>query len=301
MRKISLEKQQEIIKLYVEQRMSTVQVSFRTGVSSTCVTNVIKRHGIIPRNVSQSKLGVKRGSILPVSKIIELYKSGLSSTKVATELDISKASVIRILKDENVDRDNSYSPKNKYGHLYDSIIASYQSGLSLLEVSKMYGVSYTRTQKVLKKHGCIRSHMRGKSQLGKPIPEEQKSKVRNTRSTRKESGLYDHMYLKRTGHTYEEFQKRRPEFKKYHQKVRSFTNQQPLHTLENYDKRGKAGKDGAYHIDHKYSIIAGFKNGIDPAIIGHITNLHMIPFEINMVKQGDCWITLEELLRLQTK
>jgi len=298
MRKISEEKQQEIVRLYTEQKLSTTRVAAQTGVSSTCVSNIIKRHGLIPRNISQAKSGVKRGTRLPVDEIIRLYTSGKSSIDIARQLNISKFGVLRTLRNHNVPRTNVYEPKRKHASIYDAITKAYADGMSMNEVASLFEVSYGLVSRTLKAKGVTRTYMKGKSQLGKPTSEEQKTKHRATKRLRKEQGLYDHIYLKRTGYTYSEFQKKRPAFKKYHQQVRSTTQSQPLHLLENYDKRGKAGQDGAYHIDHKFSVIEGFKQGVDPKVIGHISNLHMIPWEVNMVKQGECWISLPELIKL---
>jgi len=45
-----------------------------------------------------------------------------------------------------------------------------------------------------------------------------------------------------------------------------------------------------------YSILEGFKNNIDPKIIGDISNLEMIPAIDNLKKQSRCSITLRELI-----
>lgn len=298
MRKLSEEKQQEIIRLYTEQRLSTPQVAAKTGVSSTCVSNIIKRCGLTPRNISQAKTGVKLGTKLPVDDIIQLYTSGKSSIEIARQLNVSKFGVLSILRSRNVPRNNVYEPKRKHASIYDAIAEAYADGMSMNQVAALFKVSYGLVSTTLKRKGLTRTHMKGKSQMGKSISESQKSKHRATKNSRKEQGLYDHIYLKRTGYTYAEFQKKLPAFKKYHQQVRSITQMQPLHLLENYDKRGKAGQDGAYHIDHKFSVIEGFKQGVDPKIIGHISNLHMIPWEANMIKQGECWISLKKLMKL---
>jgi hypothetical protein len=60
-------------------------------------------------------------------------------------------------------------------------------------------------------------------------------------------------------------------------------------------------RGNSYHVDHIYSISEGFKNGIDPKIIGSIVNLQVIPSIINIKKQGDCWIELESLFELYNK
>lgn len=54
-----------------------------------------------------------------------------------------------------------------------------------------------------------------------------------------------------------------------------------------------------YELDHKFSITEGFKQGVNPAVIGHFSNLELIPKSVNRSKRIRCSITLEELLQLQ--
>jgi hypothetical protein len=86
------------------------------------------------------------------------------------------------------------------------------------------------------------------------------------------------------------------EFKKYRRKVYYWTSKNDLTTLENYNRRGLLD----FHLDHKYSITEGFKNGVPPKVIGSIHNLHFIPCTENVSKGIKCSITLEELYALFT-
>ena len=71
-----------------------------------------------------------------------------------------------------------------------------------------------------------------------------------------------------------------PEYTKYKRTVRRITNQQPLETLENFDKRGRE----TYHLDHIISIAEGFRTNILAEKIGHISNLQMLPWKENIKK-----------------
>ena len=55
--------------------------------------------------------------------------------------------------------------------------------------------------------------------------------------------------------------------------------------LEHYEKRGKSGVEGAYHLDHIIEISEGFIKNIDPKIIANITNLRFISWEENLKKR----------------
>lgn len=82
------------------------------------------------------------------------------------------------------------------------------------------------------------------------------------------------------------------DFAKYRAEVWGVTRCQDLHLLENIDRRGPAD----HHLDHKFSIAEGFKQNIDPYIIGHLMNLEMLPHLDNISKHAKCSITLEELI-----
>lgn len=57
-------------------------------------------------------------------------------------------------------------------------------------------------------------------------------------------------------------------------------------------QRGK----NKYHIDHKFSVLEGFKNNILPSIISHPFNLCMMYYKDNLSKDYKCSITKKELL-----
>ena len=58
------------------------------------------------------------------------------------------------------------------------------------------------------------------------------------------------------------------------------------------------GNKHGYSIDHKFSIVEGFRNNIDPLIISHWKNLEIVKDIENWTKNAKCSITLEELLNL---
>ena len=50
-----------------------------------------------------------------------------------------------------------------------------------------------------------------------------------------------------------------------------------------------------YELDHKYSKHQGFLNNIPPDVIGHYSNLQMIPRYSNRKKYNKCSITIDQL------
>lgn len=87
-----------------------------------------------------------------------------------------------------------------------------------------------------------------------------------------------------------------PAFVSYRRKVYAVTKKQPLETLENFDKRGR-GNNG-YHVDHIVSVFDGFKNDIDPSIIGNIKNLRMLLGIENVSKGPRSDMEINELLEM---
>lgn len=85
-------------------------------------------------------------------------------------------------------------------------------------------------------------------------------------------------------------------FEIYSHYVNLVTKQQPLEQLKNFEKRAAYGKTNDPHqIDHKYSKIRGFLENIPPYIIGHISNLEMLPSRTNNSKGSNCSISQDEL------
>tara|TARA_R110000868_G_scaffold401767_1_gene677424 strand:- start:1289 stop:1873 length:585 start_codon:yes stop_codon:yes gene_type:complete len=56
-----------------------------------------------------------------------------------------------------------------------------------------------------------------------------------------------------------------------------------------------------YELDHMYSKHQGFLNNVPPEVIGHYSNLQMIPRRSNRVKYNKCSITLEDLFTACTR
>jgi len=242
--------------MYILSGMSTTEIGKALSTSSTVPQRILKKMGIT-RTISEAKKGKLRGTSLPVGVIIERYCNGESSYAIAKDLGYAKSSILNILEDNGIPRDNEYN----YEHENDiEMLGMYLDGCSMLVISKTLNIPYTTINTRLHKFSVVR--------------------------TEDKHGL---------GINYDDYVKILPEFRKYWNSVINETNKQSIHTLDNSDKRGLTGVDGAYHLDHKFSIFEGFKQGVEPEIIGNINNLEFIPWEDNLSKGSNCSITLEEL------
>lgn len=252
------EKHNLIKKLYLEDNLSTTEIGKILGCSSTVPQRILKKYGLT-KTISEAKRNKKVGTKQPKDKIIELYLNGLSSIKISEQIGCSKRTVLNILKDSNISRSNKYKRKHEKE---DIILKLYLDNKSMLEIVEELKIPYTTINSILKKHSIIRT---------------------------------ENKY--RIGMNYEDYLKSIPVFKKYKSDVMKITNKQNIELLENSEKRCLSGINGCFHLDHKYSILEGFKNGIKPEIIGNIKNLEFIPWEVNIRKNFNCSITIDELMK----
>lgn len=84
------------------------------------------------------------------------------------------------------------------------------------------------------------------------------------------------------------------DYRKYVKAVEYITTRSYSISIDQIDPSRLRGKQ--WHLDHMYSIRAGFENSIDPRIIGSSSNLSIIPASDNMKKGAKCSITLEQLI-----
>ncbi len=86
--------------------------------------------------------------------------------------------------------------------------------------------------------------------------------------------------------SWEEYVENYPKKQFYKREVWRLTYKQPIQTLENWDKRGRCGVEGAYQLDHIKSIDWGWKNNISAQEIARWDNLRMIPWKTNLLKSN---------------
>ena len=65
---------------------------------------------------------------------------------------------------------------------------------------------------------------------------------------------------------------------RYRLVVQYVTNQHRGELIEGY-KTGRCGTDGAWQVDHKLSVLYGYKNKVSPLLVGGINNLEVMEWE----------------------
>jgi transposase len=261
-----------------------------------------------------------------INEVVKQYKDGVSVSKIANTLKISKRNIKTILVEKNVYSENRDGIKKMFNE-YDinDIINKYvNEGLSCEVIGRYYNISKVPISRILKEKGLLRiglsngrkikltdeqinlikklyikEYKSGEEiskimNLGKPFIEKfiNKSGFRRNKSEGASIGLVKRFRKS----NYNDYINSLSDFKKYKKKVISVTNKQPISKLLNFDKRGVSGVDGNFHLDHKFSIVEGFIQNISPSIIGNIKNLEFISWEENVKKRTNCSINIKELI-----
>lgn len=263
-----------------------------------------------------------------IKNIIELYENGNSVEKMSRSLKIDKKRIRSILIETNTFIEGRDNIRKEFSNeIIENIIENYKNGMNCQKISRMYNVSKGPVNRILKEKNLLKA---GRSNGIKiELTEEQKNLIkklyldeyknsdeigetlklnkhfidahiqRNGYRRTKSNGTSVGMVRKYRGssYSYVRYLNELEEFYKYKINVNRITNRQSIKNLPNYNKRGKSGVYGAYHLDHKFSIMEGFINKIDPSIIGAINNLEFIPWEDNLKKRTKCSIKKEQLIK----
>jgi len=206
--------------------------------------------------------------------ILKLYLEGLSISKIVKKLNLTITPVKNVIRTNGLMRKGYSNGKKIYLNEEQKFLIKkmyLEEYKTPKEISKFFNASFQYIEKLISNEGYRRD-----------------CSVTNSMINIKR--YYNISYGE-----YVNYLEKLPSYIKYKNKVYSITKKQPIHLLENYEKRGNSGIEGKYHLDHKYSIIEGFKNNINPNIIGDIKNLEFIPWLENIKKRTKCSITVEEL------
>jgi|GEM_PF-2978267 len=262
----------------------------------------------------------KNKKVIDVIEILKYYNDGKSFTEISQIYKVNKRIIKRILIENNVFIEKRKITEDEFLVIKDLYL---KKRYSCIKIAKILNLSKEFIKKNLKIYGILRNGYSNGKKINLSVDDQNKIKslylyeYKNTKEIGEILGLskdYVSSFLNKSGFrrnkstgtsvgnvrknrniSYEEYLELLPEYLKYKNMVLKITRKQPIQNLPNYDKRGLAGVEGAYHLDHKYSILEGFKNDISPEIIGSINNLEFIPWIENTRKKANCSITIEEL------
>lgn len=185
----------------------------------------------------------------------------------------------------NVRNKNSESLKNK----------EYKKGKDC----KLFGRKRPEYSKLMKEKNPMFDKIIKQKWLNKIKSEEYRNKMSDIvkkRWTDEYKEKYSKILLEKgLKHSDEELGK----LKSYYRKVYKYTKKSILEfsNIINPDNKPIGIGDEFFHIDHIFSIMDGFRNNIDPEIIGSYINLQTIPSKMNILKKDNSWISLNELIK----
>ena len=89
------------------------------------------------------------------------------------------------------------------------------------------------------------------------------------------------------------------EYQRYQRKVWKYTNLSLKYDFNKISNIELRGREYGYDLDHKFSILNGFNNNIDPYLVGHWRNLEVIKTSENRAKGMNSFMSLEEIQKIE--
>ena len=151
--------------------MSSIKVAKKHGCTYETVRNILKRNNIPIRSKKEAQhLRFGHVEAFEEPQIIQDYRSGMSSYRVAKKHGCSHVTVFGILKRNNIPiRSLKEAVQLHFGHVeaFDEsqIIRDYQSGMSSYRVAKKHGCSYETVLTILKRNNIPSRSKKEASQL----------------------------------------------------------------------------------------------------------------------------------------
>ena len=186
--KCSIEQEQEIIRQYTIEMLSSLQIGKNFNVSKTCITDILKRHNILLRD-GKPKKGSKnlKRCVLSLDQekyVVEQYAiNRISPVKLAKIMIVNRKTILNILEKHNIPRRSAsesrkIQPIDKKLQEHDVIILEHRFSFtdekqkeiidqytvrqfSSTQIAKNFNVSEGTITKILKQNGIqIRGHRR---------------------------------------------------------------------------------------------------------------------------------------------
>ena len=148
---------ERLVELYVTQRLSSVAIARRFGISPKAVCEQLYRAGITPRGGSVPK------ELAPRELLVELYvERGLSSDAIARQLGCSSQTVREQLRRWNIPlRSRGTSSPATAALTRDVLLDLYgDQEMTMAEIASRFGCSVAGVGKLLRRHGIpVRSSL----------------------------------------------------------------------------------------------------------------------------------------------
>lgn len=137
--------------------MSVTDIAKELLISKKTICKILKNNNVYIRTPSETlkltkKLNKDITNVIVNNvkernkEIIKQYNNNIGCYTIAKSLNISKSTVLRVLKNNNIDRNNNYAKK------VDCVTANklYDNGISTVEISKLLNTSEHAIQRIIK-------------------------------------------------------------------------------------------------------------------------------------------------------
>lgn len=132
--------------------------------------------------------------------------------------------------------------------------------------------------------------------FGRKHSEETKNKLR-ARANKRNSSCYDEATKTKIQRGIAIPKEHKSEWELYEERVDNATYKSWKHYQHVINPTGLV-RGEHYELDHKFSKVQGFLQGVEPDIIGHYHNLELLPKRENRSKRTKCSILLDDLYSL---
>jgi len=126
---------EEIVNLYLSGLSSRV-IGKQFGIDKSTVIEYVKKAGILPRTTSEHN-GITEDM---KAEAVMLYKSGMSSTDVASKVGVNLSSVLRWVVESGGKVRTALEYTGKTEETKEKVISMYEEGMSAAEIARIYGV-----------------------------------------------------------------------------------------------------------------------------------------------------------------
>jgi DNA-binding CsgD family transcriptional regulator len=152
-RKLDLD-EPHIVRLYMQDRMTTVEIAAAIGVSANTIGRVLERNGISPHHSQRPKKHSARFKGRE-DDIVRLYRSGLSRSDVADQVGVDRITVRNVLlrRGEPV-RDDRRKLKTFTSDEQAEMVALRKNGASIDAIARKFATSISKVRMVLRNGGA---------------------------------------------------------------------------------------------------------------------------------------------------
>lgn len=135
----------------IKNGVSTVKLGKEFNCNPGYIHMFCSQNNVYPNNKRKNYGEIKNRA----KQIIDMYNSGMSAYKIGKELGFAKCSILRLLKDNNIDttRDRKLDPsKDLLKNQADDVIKMYQNNMSQNQIAKELGYSNSQVCILLNKY-----------------------------------------------------------------------------------------------------------------------------------------------------